>query len=107
MGGLQFQRRRFKAYEMTMYDCPIPKYRDRNDAGEVDVSKLLDYRGKGLVVLAIPNGGVPVGAGTLAPLEAEDTERVVQVGKQFNLDFDDAYQYSAAAKRGGKNQREF
>ena len=34
------------------------------------------------------------GAVTLVHLGVEDTERVVQVREQFDLDFDDAYQYS-------------
>jgi len=56
---------------MTLYDYPGPKYRDRKDAGEVLASKLQEYRGKGLVVLAIPNGGVPVGAVIAEAIEAE------------------------------------
>ena len=56
---------------MTMYDYPTPKYRDREDAGSVLASKLQDYRGKGLLVLAIPNGGVPVGAVIAEAIEAE------------------------------------
>lgn len=31
-------------------------------------------------------------------LEPEDTEHLVRVIEQFNLDFDDAYQYVAAEK---------
>jgi putative phosphoribosyl transferase len=37
-----------------------PRYRDREEAGEVLASRLEEYRGEDLVILAIPNGGVPV-----------------------------------------------
>jgi len=36
-------------------------YEDRDDAGAVLAAKLEEYRGRATVVLAIPNGGVPVG----------------------------------------------
>lgn len=36
-------------------------FRDREDAGRRLAERLLDYAGKGAVVLAIPRGGVPVG----------------------------------------------
>ena len=36
-------------------------YRDRDEAGEVLAERLADLRGGDAVVLAIPNGGVPVG----------------------------------------------
>lgn len=38
------------------------------------------------------------GAVALIHLEPKDTERLVHVTEQFNLDFDDAYQYVAAEK---------
>ncbi len=38
------------------------------------------------------------GAITLIRLEPEDTARLTDVMKRFNLDFDDAYQYVAAEK---------
>jgi predicted nucleic acid-binding protein len=38
------------------------------------------------------------GAVGLIHLEPEDTERLVRVIEQFDLDFDDAYQYVAAEK---------
>lgn len=38
------------------------------------------------------------GAVSLIHLEPGDTERLVRVIEQFNLDFDDAYQYVAAEK---------
>ncbi len=47
---------------MSLYESPHPKYYDREDAGRILASRLLDYRNPDLAVLAIPNGGVPVGA---------------------------------------------
>lgn len=38
------------------------------------------------------------GAVTLVRLEPEDMPRLVQVIKQFKMDFDDAYHYTAAEK---------
>jgi predicted phosphoribosyltransferase len=36
-------------------------YRDRDEAGEILARQLVSFRGREPVVLAIPNGGVPVG----------------------------------------------
>jgi predicted phosphoribosyltransferase len=47
---------------MPVYERPVPKYRDRKEAGEVLTARLRDYRDKELIVIAIPNGGVPVAA---------------------------------------------
>jgi predicted nucleic acid-binding protein len=38
------------------------------------------------------------GAVALVHLEPEETQRLVQIMEEFNLDFDDAYQYIAAEK---------
>lgn len=38
------------------------------------------------------------GAVSLIHLEPEDTQHLVQMMEQFNIDFDDAYQYRAAEK---------
>jgi predicted nucleic acid-binding protein len=38
------------------------------------------------------------GAVALIHLEPGDTEYIVRVAERFNLDFDDAYQYTAAEK---------
>ena len=46
---------------MPNYEYAGPKYRDREDAGKVLASRLLAYRDQDVIVLAIPNGGVPVG----------------------------------------------
>ena len=46
---------------MQLYNYPDPKYKDREHAGRVLASRLIEYQDKDLVVLAIPNGGIPVG----------------------------------------------
>jgi len=45
---------------MPVYEDFGPKYQDRQEAGNIIASRLLDYKDKNLIVLAIPNGGVPV-----------------------------------------------
>ena len=47
------------------------KYRDRTHAGEVLAAGLQSYRSEELVVLAVPNGGVPVGVVIARELGAE------------------------------------
>ncbi len=47
---------------MPIYEHPGPKYRDREEAGKVLATRLMDYRNKDMIVLAIPNGGIPVAA---------------------------------------------
>ena len=56
---------------MSIYEYPGPKYRDRHEAGGVLAPRLLDYQNKDLIVLAIPNGGVPVAAVIAEELGAE------------------------------------
>ena len=56
---------------MPVYEYPGPKYRDRKDAGRALASRLEDYRNKDLIVLAIPNGGVPVAVVIAKELGAE------------------------------------
>ena len=56
---------------MGIYDPPVPRYRDREDAGTALASRLLGYRGRNPVVLAIPNGGVPVTVVIARALDAE------------------------------------
>jgi predicted phosphoribosyltransferase len=56
---------------MPIYEHPAPKYRDREEAGRILSSKLSDYRSKDLIVLAIPNGGVPVAVVIAEELGAE------------------------------------
>lgn len=56
---------------MPIYDRPVPRYRDRQEAGTVLASQLSSYRGQHTVALAIPNGGVPVAAVIAGELDAE------------------------------------
>ncbi|MES0329816.1 MAG: phosphoribosyltransferase family protein, partial [Dehalococcoidales bacterium] len=42
------------------YPRQKPIFENRFDAGRQLAEKLMQYRGKPVVVLAIPNGGVPV-----------------------------------------------
>ncbi len=56
---------------MPIFENPGTKYRDREDAGKALASRLLDYRGEDPIVLAIPNGGVPVAAVIAEELGAE------------------------------------
>jgi predicted phosphoribosyltransferase len=46
-------------------------FRDRRDAGRRLAERLLEYEGRDVLVLAIPRGGVPVGAEVAARLRAE------------------------------------
>ena len=48
-----------------------PLFRDRQDAGEQLAAELARYRGQNLVVLAIPRGGIPVGAVVATALDAD------------------------------------
>ena len=48
-----------------------PTFENRYDAGHQLASKLSEYKGKSVVVLAIPNGGVAVALGVALALEAE------------------------------------
>ena len=55
---------------MSLADAPLP-LRDRHHAGEVLVQRLLHYRGRpGLLVLALPRGGVEVGYAVAKALDA-------------------------------------
>lgn len=56
---------------MAFYNRPSPKYRDRNEAGKVLASELLEYKDKGVTVLAVPNGGVPVASVIAKELHAD------------------------------------
>ena len=48
-----------------------PIFENRYDAGRQLATKLGEYKGQSAVVLAIPNGGVPVALGVALALEAE------------------------------------
>ena len=56
---------------MSYYEYATPRYRDREDAGKVLASRILEYKGQNVVVLAIPNGGVPVARIIAEELDAE------------------------------------
>jgi predicted phosphoribosyltransferase len=56
---------------MSLNDDPKPKYRDREAAGKVLASRLAAYRVQDPLVLAIPNGGVPVGIEIAEALDAK------------------------------------
>ena len=45
-------------------------FEHRQDAGRQLAAKLMEYEGQGVVVLAIPNGGVPVGLEVATVLRA-------------------------------------
>ncbi len=47
-----------------------PMFENRYDAGRKLADKLMGYKGKSVVVLAIPNGGVPVALGVALALDA-------------------------------------
>lgn len=48
-----------------------PIFENRYDAGRKLAEKLPEYKGKSVVVLAIPNGGVPVALGVALALDAD------------------------------------
>ncbi len=54
-----------------MHEIPSPKYKNREDAGRLLASRLADYRDRNPIVLAVPNGGVPVAAVIARELGAE------------------------------------
>ncbi len=55
-----------------MYNPVQPSiFENRQDAGRQLAAKLLEYEGQGAVVLAIPNGGVPVGLEVATTLRAD------------------------------------
>ncbi|MDY7032053.1 MAG: phosphoribosyltransferase family protein [Thermodesulfobacteriota bacterium] len=63
---------------MPFYERPVPKYRDREDAGRVLASRLLHYKDQDLIVIAIPNGGVPVGSIIARELHAKLSLMIVR-----------------------------
>jgi putative phosphoribosyl transferase len=48
-----------------------PKYRDREEAGEILAERLKSYRSSNAIVLAIPNGGAAVGVAVARKLNCE------------------------------------
>jgi predicted phosphoribosyltransferase len=61
-----------------IYEHPVPKYKDRREAGTILASRLSDYRPKEPIILAIPNGGVPVAAVIAEGLDAELSLMIVR-----------------------------
>ena len=63
-------------------------YKDRTDAGLQLAAELLPYRGQDVVVLAIPRGGLPVGAMVAKALNAPlDVALAKKIGHPFNPEY--------------------
>lgn len=66
----------------------IPMFRNRTEAGYLLAGELLKYKGEPLVVMAIPRGGLPLGAivadALQAPLEVALTKKI---GHPFNREY--------------------
>ena len=59
-------------------------FRDRNDAGRQLAARLAGFRGSDPVVLALPRGGVPVGAEIARAIDAPlDIVLVRKIGVPF------------------------
>jgi predicted phosphoribosyltransferase len=56
---------------MTHLDAPQAIFENRHDAGIQLAAALREYKGQSVVVLAIPNGGVPVALEVASALEAD------------------------------------
>lgn len=56
---------------MTNADHSQPMFENRHDAGRQLAEHLLEYRNKPVVVLAIPNGGVPIAIEVATALKAD------------------------------------
>ena len=54
-----------------MYSRVSPIFENRYDAGRQLAAKLLDYKGQSVLVLAIPNGGMPLASEIASALGAE------------------------------------
>lgn len=54
-----------------MYSRVSPMFENRYDAGRQLAAKLLDYKGQSVLVLAIPNGGIPLASEIASALGAE------------------------------------
>ena len=63
-------------------------FRNRTEAGYLLAGELLKYKGKPVVVMAIPRGGLPLGAivanALQAPLEVALTKKI---GHPFNREY--------------------
>ena len=56
---------------MPAFEHHVPRYIDRAEAGRVLASRLLEFQDENPIVLAIPNGGVPVAVVIAGELGAE------------------------------------
>lgn len=72
-------------------------FKDRNDAGRKLVEKLEKYKRKGTVVLAIPNGGVPVGFEIAKTLKASFDVMIV---RKIQLPWDTEAGFGACSSEG-------
>ena len=63
-------------------------FRNRKEAGNLLAGKLLKYKGQPLVVIAIPRGGLPLGAIVAETLNAPlDVALTKKIGHPFNLEY--------------------
>ncbi|MBT8314823.1 MAG: phosphoribosyltransferase, partial [Maribacter sp.] len=63
-------------------------FKDRNDAGMQLAESLLDYMNQDVVVLAIPRGGLPLGAIIAKKLNAPlDVALTKKIGHPFNKEY--------------------
>ena len=63
-------------------------FRDRTEAGYLLASELLKYKGKPVVVMAIPRGGLPLGAIVASTLQAPlDVALTKKIGHPFNREY--------------------
>lgn len=72
-------------------------YRNREEAGDVLAQHLTDYRGRSCVVIAIPNGGVPVGLRVRTHLGADFGILVV---RKLHIPWDREAGFGAVAPDG-------
>jgi predicted phosphoribosyltransferase len=57
--------------EYTMFRDRVHVFKDRKDAGHLLGKMLAEYKDAGALVLALPSGGVPVGAEVAKALNSE------------------------------------
>jgi len=73
-----FTNPKTRPHMTPIYEPPAPKYKDRHEAGKILAARLSDYRDKNPIVIAIPNGGVPVAAVIAEELDAELSLMIVR-----------------------------
>ena len=63
-------------------------FQDRTDAGIQLAEKLTSYKGQDVVVLAIPRGGLPLGAIVAKALDAPlDVALIKKIGHPYNKEY--------------------